>query len=84
MDAYQTALKHYLARPEVKQEALAEEIGRSQPAVHRYANGTRFPDADTARLIDRATKGVVPFALWQSVAMDRLGINGPLEPVKAA
>ena len=75
MDAYSTALKHYLAKPDVKQDDLAEAIKRSQPAVFRYANGKRFPDAETARLIEAATNGVVPFKLWQSVAMQRLGMS---------
>lgn len=74
MDAYATALKHYIDQPEVKQEELARAIKKSQPAVFRYANGQRFPDAETAREIDTATGGVVGFALWQSVAMKRLGI----------
>lgn len=74
MNAYQTALKHFLARDGIKQDDIAAKIGRSQPALNRYANGHRFPDADTARLIDAATGGVVPFALWQSVALDKLGI----------
>lgn len=74
MNAYQTALKHFLARDGVKQEDVASKIGKSQPALNRYANGHRFPDADTARLIETATDGVVPFALWQSVTLDRLGI----------
>lgn len=74
MNAYQTALKHFLAREGVKQDDVAERIGKSQAAVNRYANGHRFPDAETARKIDVATEGVVAFALWQSVAMERLGI----------
>lgn len=75
MDAYATALKHYLETPEVKQETLATAVKRTQPAIWRYANGKRFPDAATARLIDEATTGIVSFALWQSVAMKRLGIS---------
>lgn len=75
MSAYATALKHYLDRPEVKQEDLATAINRSQPAVFRYANGQRFPDSETAKKIDEATGGIVPFKLWQSVAMQRLGLG---------
>jgi transcriptional regulator with XRE-family HTH domain len=74
MNAYQTALKHFLDRDGIKQADIALKIGKSQPAVHRYATGERFPDAKTARAIDDATGGVVPFALWQSVAMNKLGI----------
>lgn len=75
MNAYQTALRRFLDRPEIKQEEVAGKIKRSQPALNRYANGRRFPDADTARLIDSASAGAVPFELWQSVAMERLGIS---------
>lgn len=74
MNAYQTALKHFLDRDGVKQADIAARIGKKQPTVHRYASGDRFPDAQTARRIDEATGGVVSFALWQSVAMEKLGI----------
>src|SRR5690349_1101639 len=75
MNAYSTALKHFLDQPGVKQQDVATRISRSQAALNRYAHGRRFPDADTAKLIDTATKGVVGFKLWQSVAMERLGIG---------
>lgn len=74
MNAYQTALKHFLSRDGVRQEDIAAKAEVKQPTLNRYARGHRFPDADTARKIDRATDGVVPFALWQSVALDKLGI----------
>jgi transcriptional regulator with XRE-family HTH domain len=75
MDAYQSALRHFLGRDGVKQDDFAAKIKRSQPALNRYARGHRFPDAETAKLIDEATEGVVPFKLWQSVALERLGIG---------
>lgn len=85
MDAYSTALKHYLETPGVKQDTLAEAIGCKQPTVHRYAAGDRFPNSQTARLIDQATGGIVSFALWQSVAMKRLGIEpAPTDEARAA
>ena len=74
MNAYQTALKHFLDRDGVKQDDIAAKIKRSQAALSRYAQGRRFPDAETAKLIEAATDGVVPFALWQSVAAQRFGI----------
>ncbi len=74
MNAYQTALKHFLGRPGVKQADIAAAAGVKQPTIHRYASGDRFPDAAIARKIDAATDGVVSFALWQSVALDKLGI----------
>lgn len=83
MDAYSTALKHFLALDGVRQCDVAARIGRSQPALHRYANGHRFPDAETARRIETATDGIVPFALWQSVAMARLGV-GASQPERDA
>lgn len=74
MNAYQSALRHFLSREGIRQEDVAAKINKSQPALNRYAKGLRFPDADTARKIDEATGGVVPFELWQSVAMERMGI----------
>lgn len=56
------------------QAGLAEVIGKSQVAVHRYGSGDRFPDAETARLIDKHTGGSVPFDLWQREFLDRAGI----------
>jgi transcriptional regulator with XRE-family HTH domain len=88
MNAYQTALKHFLGREGVRQDDIAAKIGKSQPALNRYANGHRFPDAETARLIETATNGIVSFKLWQSVALDRLGIGADQpqsdEPTAAA
>lgn len=75
MDDYRRALSAYLEPRDRTQEALADKIGRSQAAVNRYVNGERFPDADTARKIEEATDGAVSFALWQRVAMDRLGMG---------
>lgn len=75
MDAYRRALSAYLEQPDRTQEALAAEIGCTQPAVHRYVNGDRFPKSETARLIHKATKGAVPFEIWQQVALERFGIG---------
>jgi transcriptional regulator with XRE-family HTH domain len=72
---YATALEQYLADNPVTQEALASRINITQAAISRYANGRRVPDSETARLIDDATAGAVPFSLWQSVIIDRLGIG---------
>jgi transcriptional regulator with XRE-family HTH domain len=75
MDAYRRALSAYLEPQDRTQEGLALKIGRTQPAVNRYVNGERFPDAETARKIAEATDQAVPFDLWQRVAMDRLGME---------
>jgi transcriptional regulator with XRE-family HTH domain len=75
MDDYRRALGAYFEPKERTQEALANRIGRSQAAVNRYVNGERFPDADTARKIEEATEGAVPFDLWQRITMDRLGMG---------
>lgn len=74
MQTYADALKAYLDQPGNTESALAEAIGKTQPAVHRYRGGLRFPDADTARAIDRATDGEVPFSLWQAEFLSRSGI----------
>lgn len=75
MDAYRRALSAYLEPADRTQEGLADAIGCTQPAVNRYVNGQRFPDAEMARKIHEATAGSVPFELWQSVAMERLGMG---------
>jgi transcriptional regulator with XRE-family HTH domain len=74
MDTYQATLRRYLARPGVTQSQLAERIGKTQVAVHRYAEGDRFPDADTARAIDKETGGDVAFDVWQREFLARSGL----------
>lgn len=74
MSTYAKSLKAYLAGDDVTQSGLAEQIGKTQVAVARYAAGHRFPDADTARSIETATKGTVPFALWRSEFEQRSGL----------
>lgn len=75
MSTYAASLDAFLKRPENKEIELAERIGKTQPAVNRYRNGERFPDADTARLIDSATVGEVPFAVWQAEFLTRSGLD---------
>jgi len=75
MSSYQEILRKYVAEQANTQAALAEKIGRSQAAVNRYARGLRFPDSDTARQIDAATAGAVPFAVWQTEMARRLGMD---------
>ena len=77
MTSYSTALASYLAAPERTQAALADAVNTAQPNIHRWANGTRFPDAAMARAIDAATGGEVPFAVWQQEAARRIGIEAP-------
>lgn len=52
MSSYSTALASYLATPERTQAALAAAVNTAQPNIHRWANGSRFPDAAMARAID--------------------------------
>lgn len=72
---YQQALAAFLAHAENAETALAERVGKSQAAINRYRNGKRFPDAETARLIDRETRGQVSFAIWQSDFLARSGLS---------
>ena len=74
MDSFQTALAAWLELDGNTQTALAQAIDKSQVAVRRYSLGERFPDAETARKIDEATAGAVPFANWQRDFMGRSGI----------
>lgn len=74
MSIYQQRLADFLSRDENAESALAAKVGRSQASVNRYRNGRRFPDAETARLIEAHTGGEVAFALWQSEFLTRSGI----------
>lgn len=73
MSTYSNTLKAFLAEG-VTHADLADSIGKTQVAVTRYAGGGRFPDADTARAIEAATNGKVPFALWRSEFEQRSGL----------
>ena len=74
MDSYSDRLKAYL-EGQPKQDDFAARIKKSQPSVSRYASGDRFPDAETARVIDEASGGAVPFTLWQEEALRKLGLG---------
>lgn len=74
MDSYKDALAAFLNREENAETTLAMAIGKSQAAINRYRHGKRFPDAETARAIDVATLGQVPFSLWQTEMARRVGI----------
>lgn len=74
MSTFREALSAWLAVDGNTQVKLAEGIGKSQVAVHRYCEGDRFPDADTARAIDRETSGEVSFAVWQAEFLSRSGL----------
>ena len=74
MTSYKDSLAAYLAKPDRTETALADAIGKTQPTVHRYRKGDRFPDAETARLIEAHTGGEVPFAVWQAEFMTRSGL----------
>lgn len=74
MQTFPETLDAYLKGLEGGETALAEKVGRTQAAINRYRNGKRFPDADTARLIDEHTSGAVPFSVWQAEFLSRSGI----------
>lgn len=74
MESYSAHLKGLFGTL-ASQTELASQIGKTPVAVNRYANGQRFPDADTARAIDRATEGKVPFEMWQAEALKRIGLG---------
>ena len=74
MQTYSDLLDAFISRPGQTEADLAARIDKTQPAVHRYRKGKRFPDAETARRIDAATSGEVPFSAWQSDFMARSGI----------
>lgn len=71
---YQDSLAAYFAAPDRTEAALAAAIGRTQPTINRYRRGERFPDAETARLIDQHTAGAVPFSVWESDFLTRSGL----------
>jgi transcriptional regulator with XRE-family HTH domain len=73
MSTYSHSLKAYL-KGGVTQAELADKIGKTQVAVARYASGDRFPDAATAREIEIATSGAVPFAVWRAEFEQRSGL----------
>ena len=74
MQTYADALKAYLAKPGNKVTDLAEKVETHQPNITRYASGERFPNADMARLLEAATGGEVPFALWHAEFMAKSGL----------
>lgn len=74
MSTYQQSLAAFLAHAENNETELALAVGKTQAAINRYRNGKRFPDAETARLIDAHTRGQVAFATWQTDFMARSGL----------
>jgi transcriptional regulator with XRE-family HTH domain len=74
MSTYSSTLRAFLESETTTQASFAEAIQKTQAAVNRYANGVRFPDAETARAIDAASNGKVPFSAWQAEFMSRAGI----------
>jgi hypothetical protein len=75
MSKFQHSLTEWLAIDGNTQNGLGAAIGVTQVAIHRYAAGSRFPDVDTARKIDAATAGAVPFSDWQADFLERSGIT---------
>lgn len=74
MQTYSALLDAFLALDGNTEADLALAINRTQPAVHRYRKGDRFPDADTARLIETHSKGAVPFGAWRAEFMAKSGL----------
>lgn len=74
MSSYKDALADFLSKEDHTESDLAEKVGRSQAAINRYRRGVRFPDAETARQIEKHTNGAVPFAVWQSDFLARSGL----------
>lgn len=74
MSSYNALLDAYLSRDGNTEKALADAVNKTQPAIHRYRKGERFPDADTARQIDQITAGEVPFGTWHSEFLAKSGL----------
>lgn len=74
MNSYHETLDAFLSAGSMSERDLADAVGKAQGSINRYRNKERFPNADTARLIDRATDGKVPFAVWQADFMARSGL----------
>ena len=75
MSTYRNALSAYLSLPDNDESGLAAAVGCTQATINRYRHGKRFPDSVTARAIDSATGGAVPFDLWQTEFMQRSGLD---------
>ena len=54
---------------------LAETVNASQPAINRYRNAERFPNAEIAQRIHDATGGAVSFDTWRDEFMRKSGIG---------
>lgn len=74
MTTFQHSLSAWLSNEGNTQAALAAAVGKSQVTICRYVAGTRFPDAATAKAIDKHTAGNVPFSLWEADFLKRSGI----------
>lgn len=74
MQTYAQSLDAYLSKDGNKVTDLAAAVDTQQPNITRYRAGDRFPNADTARAIDAATGGEVPFSLWQTEFLAKSGL----------
>lgn len=52
-------LEAYIAETGTKRAAIAQAIGVSEVAIHRYISGTRIPRPETMAKIVAATGGAV-------------------------
>lgn len=73
---FQSHLSAYLSRKGNTEKLLAQEVGVAQYTINRFRRGVRFPDTKTARKIDAATNGEVPFVIWQADFLARNGLTG--------
>lgn len=74
MQTYSDILSAYLAEAGETQGEFAARVETTQASINRYRKGERFPNAEMARLIDQATQGAVPFAVWQAEFMAKSGL----------
>ena len=70
--AYSRALDAHLRRTGQSQAAFARATGYTQASVWQWVRGHRIPGKRAARLLDQATEGAVPFALWKAARIERL------------
>lgn len=76
MTMYAAALRAYLESPDaLNQSDLADKAGCTQASISRYSAGERFPDAETAARISKATDDRVPLDIWRKVAAQRAGLG---------
>lgn len=61
-------LRDFVRRSKCNTVSFQEMIGVTSPTFSKYMSGTRTPDAETAVLIHKVTKGRVPVWIWPRYA----------------